>query len=172
MKCRYMDELTDNRGVIFATGTPVSNSITELYTVQRYLQYDALVRNNLTHFDCWASIFGETQTSIELAPEGNGYRARTRFAKFYNLPELMCFFKQVADIQTADMLNLPVPEAKYENIIVEPSELQKEMVQELSERAAAVHAKLVEPTVDNMLKILRCYTQKRISPEGKLLEVI
>jgi len=153
MKCRYMDELTDNRGIIFATGTPISNSITELYTMQRYLQYDTLTAKNLLHFDCWASIFGETQTSIELAPEGTGYRARTRFAKFHNLPELMCLFKQVADIQTADMLNLPVPEAKYENIIVEPSELQKEMVQELSDRAAAVHARLVEPTIDNMLRI-------------------
>ena len=153
MKCRYMDELTDNKGVIFATGTPISNSMTEMYTMQRYLQYDTLVAKNLTHFDCWASIFGETQTSIELAPEGTGYRARTRFAKFHNLPELMCIFKEVADIQTADMLNLPVPKALYENIIVEPSELQKEMVVELSERASAVHAHVVDARVDNMLKI-------------------
>jgi N12 class adenine-specific DNA methylase len=153
MKCRYLDELTDNKGVVFATGTPISNSMTELYTMQRYLQYDALLAKNLKHFDAWASIFGETQTSIELSPEGNGYRARTRFAKFHNLPELMCLFKQVADIQTADMLNLPVPEAKYETVIVEPSDLQKEMVQELSERAAAVHNREVEPQQDNMLKI-------------------
>jgi len=153
MKCRYMDELTNNKGVIFATGTPISNSMTEMYTMQRYLQYDTLSAKNLTHFDCWASIFGETQTSIELAPEGTGYRARTRFAKFHNLPELMCMFKEVADIQTADMLKLPVPEAKYENIIVEPSEMQKEMVQELSDRAAAVHAQLVDAKIDNMLKI-------------------
>jgi hypothetical protein len=148
-----MDELTGNKGIIFATGTPISNSISEMYTMQRYLQYDALAAKNLLHFDCWASIFGETQTSIELAPEGTGYRARTRFSKFYNLPELMAMFRDVADIQTADMLNLPVPEAKYENIIVEPSDLQKEMVQELSERAAAVHARLVDPRQDNMLKI-------------------
>lgn len=127
--------------------------MSEMYTMQRYLQYDTLSAKNLTHFDSWASIFGETVTSIELAPEGNGYRARTRFAKFHNLPELMTMFKQVADIQTADMLYLPVPEAKYENIIVEPSDLQKEMVQELSERAAAVHARRVEPHIDNMLKI-------------------
>ncbi len=153
MKCRYMDELTGNKGVIFATGTPISNSMTEMYTMQRYLQYDTLVSKRLTHFDCWASIFGETVTSIELAPEGTGYRARTRFARFHNLPELMCMFKEVADIQTADMLNLPVPQAHYETIIVEPSELQQEMVQELSERAAAVHSKQVEPRVDNMLKI-------------------
>ena len=153
MKCRYMDELTGGKGIIFATGTPISNSMTEMYTMQRYLQYDTLVRNNLTHFDSWASIFGETTTSIELAPEGTGYRARTRFAKFHNLPELMAMFKEVADIQTADMLNLPVPTAHYETIIVEPSELQQEMVQELSERAAAVHDRKVDPSVDNMLKI-------------------
>ena len=153
MKCRYMDELTDGKGIVFATGTPISNSMTEMYTMQRYLQYDTLVRNGLTHFDAWASIFGETVTSIELAPEGTGYRARTRFAKFHNLPELMCMFKEVADIKTADMLNLPVPNAKYEVVVVEPSELQKQMVQELSKRAAAVHARLVEPYVDNMLKI-------------------
>jgi group II intron reverse transcriptase/maturase len=144
MKCRYMDELTGNRGVVFATGTPISNSMTEMYTMQRYLQYDTLVKNRLTHFDCWASIFGETVTSIELAPEGNGYRARTRFARFHNLPELMAMFKDVADIKTADMLNLPVPQAHYETVIVEPSDLQKEMVQELSERAAEVHAHRVD----------------------------
>ncbi|GHU87360.1 hypothetical protein FACS1894202_01510 [Clostridia bacterium] len=153
MKCRYMDELTGGKGTIFATGTPISNSMTEMYTMQRYLQYDTLQSKNLTHFDSWASIFGETQTSIELAPEGTGYRARTRFAKFHNLPELMSLFKDVADIQTADMLNLPVPEAKFETVVVEPSELQKEMVQELSERAAAVHNREVDATVDNMLKI-------------------
>ena len=153
MKCRYMDELTNNKGVIFATGTPISNSMTEMYTMQRYLQYDTLAAKNLTHFDAWASIFGETTTSIELAPEGTGYRARTRFAQFHNLPELMSMFKDVADIQTADMLNLPVPEATFENVIVEPSELQKEMVQELSERAAAVHNREVDASVDNMLKI-------------------
>ena len=153
MKCRYLDELTDSKGVIFATGTPVSNSMTELYTLQRYLQYDTLVAKNLTHFDAWASIFGEQTTSIELAPEGTGYRARTRFAKFHNLPELMTIFRDVADIKTADMLNLPVPTARYETVIVEPSELQKEMVNELSERAADVHNRKVDATVDNMLKI-------------------
>jgi N12 class adenine-specific DNA methylase len=153
MKCRYLDELTGGKGIIFATGTPISNSITELFTMQRYLQHDTLVSKNLIHFDAWASIFGETATSIELAPEGTGYRARTRFAKFHNLPELMTIFRDVADIQTADMLNLPVPDVKYENIIVEPSDLQKEMVEELSERAAAVHNRKVEPNVDNMLKI-------------------
>jgi N12 class adenine-specific DNA methylase len=145
-----MDELTDNKGVIFATGTPISNSMTEMFTMQRYLQFDTLSAKNLNHFDCWASIFGETQTSIELAPEGNGYRARTRFAKFHNLPELMCMFKEVADIQTADMIKLPVPEAKYENVIVEPSELQKEMVQDLSERASKVQSRQVDPSTDNM----------------------
>jgi len=153
MKCRYMDEITGNKGVIFATGTPISNSMTEMYTMQRYLQYDALIAKRLTHFDCWASTFGETQTSIELAPEGSGYRARTRFSKFHNLPELMCMFKEVADVQTADMLNLPVPEAKFETVVVEPSDMQKEMVQELSERAAAVQAQRVDPSIDNMLKI-------------------
>jgi N12 class adenine-specific DNA methylase len=152
-KCRYMDELTGGKGVIFATGTPISNSMTEMYTMQRYLQYDTLEAHNLTHFDAWASTFGETVTSIELAPEGTGYRARTRFAQFHNLPELMCMFKDVADIQTADMLDLPVPQAKFETVVVEPSELQKEMVQELSERAAAVHNREVDSSVDNMLKI-------------------
>jgi len=153
MKCQYMDELTDSKGIIFATGTPISNSMTEMYTMQRYLQFDMLAAKNLLHFDCWASIFGETQTSIELAPEGTGYRARTRFAQFHNLPELMSMFKDVADIQTADMLNLPVPEAKYETVIVEPSELQKEMVRDLSERATKVQRGGVDARVDNMLKI-------------------
>ena len=153
MKCLYMDELTGGRGVVFATGTPVSNSMTELYTVMRYLQYGTLQKKNLTHFDSWASTFGETTTAIELAPEGTGYRARTRFAKFFNLPELMNMFKEVADIKTSDQLHLPVPEAKYETVVVQPSEIQKEMVAELSERAAAVHAGLVDPSEDNMLKI-------------------
>ncbi|GHU50575.1 hypothetical protein FACS1894127_6000 [Clostridia bacterium] len=156
MKCRYLDDLTENRGVIFATGTPITNSMTEMYTMQRYLQHDRLVAMGLLHFDSWASTFGETQTSIELAPEGTGYRARTRFAKFHNLPELMTMFRDVADIQTADMLKLPVPKAKFETVIVESSELQKEMVQELSERAAAVHNRSVDASVDNMLKIVRC----------------
>ncbi len=153
MKCRYLDELTGGRGIVFATGTPVSNSMTELYTMQRYLQYSTLKRNNMTHFDCWASTFGETTTAIELAPEGTGYRARTRFAKFFNLPELMTLFKEVADIKTADQLHLPVPKANYETVVVKPSEIQVEMVQALSERAAAVHNKLVSPSEDNMLKI-------------------
>ena len=153
MKCQYMDELTGGRGVIFATGTPVSNSMTELYTVMRYLQYGTLRKKGLTHFDCWASTFGETTTAIELAPEGTGYRARTRFAKFFNLPELMNMFKEVADIKTSDQLHLPVPEAKFETIVVQPSDYQKDMVAELSERAAAVHSGVVDPSVDNMLKI-------------------
>ena len=153
MKCRYMDELTGGRGVIFATGTPVSNSMTELYTVMRYLQYGTLQRLNLTHFDSWASTFGETTTAIELAPEGTGYRARTRFAKFFNLPELMSIFKEVADIKTSDQLNLPVPEAKFETVVVQPSEYQKDMVASLSERAAKVHAGIIDPSEDNMLKI-------------------
>jgi len=153
MKCRYMDELTGGKGIVFATGTPISNSMSEMYTIQRYLQYDALEAKNLTHFDAWASIFGETVTSIELAPEGTGYRARTRFARFHNLPELMAMFKEVADIQTADTLDLPVPKANYKNIIVEPSDIQRELVEELSERAAAVHRKEVPPESDNMLKI-------------------
>ena len=153
MKCQYMDELTGGRGVIFATGTPVSNSMTELYTVMRYLQYGTLQKKGLTHFDCWASTFGETTTAIELAPEGTGYRARTRFAKFFNLPELMNMFKEVADIKTSDQLHLPVPEAKFETVVVQPSEYQQEMVSELSERAAAVHSGAVDPTEDNMLKI-------------------
>jgi len=153
MKCRYMDELTGGKGIIFATGTPISNSMTEMYTIQRYLQYDLLVRKNLTHFDAWASTFGETVTAIELAPEGTGYRARTRFSKFHNLPELMAMFKEVADIKTADTLDLPRPKANYETVVVKPTELQKEMVKDLSDRAAAVHANLVDPTIDNMLKI-------------------
>ena len=153
LKCRYMDELTGGRGVIFATGTPVSNSMTELYTMQRYLQYGALKRNHMTHFDCWASTFGETVTAIELAPEGTGYRARTRFAKFFNLPELMSLFKEVADIKTADQLHLPTPTPHYETVVVQPTKLQTLMVQELSKRAAKVHSGTVNPRVDNMLKI-------------------
>ena len=153
MKCRYIDELTGNRGIVFATGTPVSNSMVELYTMQRYLQYDTLKQKGMTHFDCWASTFGETVTALELAPEGTGYRARTRFAKFFNLPELMNMFKEVADIKTADQLDLPRPEAHYENIAVKPSEIQQDMVQALSERAAAVHGHMVDPSTDNMLKI-------------------
>ena len=152
-KCRYMDEVTGGRGVIFATGTPVSNSMTELYTVMRYLQYGTLQQKGLTHFDCWASTFGETTTAIELAPEGTGYRARTRFAKFFNLPELMNMFKEVADIKTSDQLHLPVPEAKFETVVVKPSEIQKRMVEELSKRAAAVHSGAVDAAEDNMLCI-------------------
>ena len=150
-KCRYMDELTGGRGVVFATGTPVSNSMVELFTVMRYLQYGTLQQKNLIHFDCWASTFGETTTSIELAPEGTGYRARTRFAKFFNLPELMTMFKEVADIKTSDQLHLPVPEAKFETVLVKPSDIQKEMVQSLSERAGKINAGMVDPSEDNML---------------------
>ena len=150
-KCRYLDEITGGRGVVFATGTPVSNSMTELYTVMRYLQYSTLQQKKLTHFDCWASTFGETTTAIELAPEGTGYRARTRFAKFFNLPELMSMFKEVADIKTSDQLHLPVPEAKFETIVAKPSDIQKEMVQELSKRAARIHSGTVDASVDNML---------------------
>ena len=150
-KCRYLDEITGGRGVVFATGTPVSNSMTELYTVMRYLQYSTLQQKKLTHFDCWASTFGETTTAIELAPEGTGYRARTRFAKFFNLPELMSMFKEVADIKTSDQLHLPVPEAKFETVVAKPSDLQKEMVQELSKRAAEIHSGNVDASVDNML---------------------
>ena len=153
MKCRYLDEITGNKGVIFATGTPISNSMVELYTMQRYLQYDMLAEHDLQHFDAWASTYGETVTAIELAPEGTGYRAKTRFAKFYNIPELMNMFREVADIQTADMLNLPVPEAEYHNISVEPTEMQKQMVAELGERAENVRKGGVDPTIDNMLKI-------------------
>ena len=153
LKCRYMDELTGGRGVIFATGTPISNSMTEMYTMQRYLQYGTLQRNSMTHFDAWASTFGETSTAIELAPEGTGYRARTRFSKFFNLPELMSMFKEVADIKTADQLNLPTPTPHYETVVVQPTEVQKAMVQSLSERAGKVHSGSVDPRVDNMLKI-------------------
>ena len=153
LKCRYIDEITDSRGVVFATGTPVSNSMTELYTMMRYLQHDAIRGKGLAHFDCWASTFGETQTAIELAPEGTGYRARTRFAKFFNLPELMTLFKEAADIKTSDQLNLPTPTPIYHNEVAQPTEIQKQMVQELSERAARVHAQLVDPSTDNMLKI-------------------
>lgn len=153
MKCRYLDEITGGRGTVFATGTPISNSMVELYTIQRYLQYNTLVKNNLQHFDAWASTFGETVTAIELTPEGSGYRAKTRFAKFYNLPELMSMFKEVADIKTADMLKLPVPEAEYHNVSVEPSEMQKDMVASLAERAEKVRGGGVDASVDNMLKI-------------------
>ena len=153
LKCRYLDEITHSRGVVFATGTPVSNSMTELYTMMRYLQYETLKERNLVHFDCWASTFGETVTAIELAPEGTGYRARTRFARFYNLPELMLLFKEAADIKTADQLNLPTPTPVYHNEVAQPSEIQKEMVKKLSERAAAVHSGSVDPHLDNMLKI-------------------
>ncbi len=153
MKCRYLDEITGNRGAVFATGTPVSNSMVELYSVQRYLQYDTLAQNGLQHFDSWASTFGETVTALELAPEGTNYRAKTRFAKFYNLPELMQMFREVADIQTADMLKLPVPTVNYHNIKTKPSEIQTEMVASLAKRAEKVRARLVEPNIDNMLKI-------------------
>ena len=153
LKCRYIDEITDSRGVLFATGTPVSNSMTELYTMMRYLQHDTIRDKGLAHFDCWASTFGETTTAIELAPEGTGYRARTRFAKFFNLPELMNLFKEAADIKTADQLNLPTPTPIYHNEVAQPTEIQQAMVQELSERAAAVHAGTVDPSVDNMLRI-------------------
>ena len=152
-KCRYLDEVTGGRGVIFATGTPISNSMTEMYTLMRYLQYSTLQQKQLTHFDAWASTFGETTTAIELAPEGTGYRARTRFAKFFNLPELMNMFKEAADIKTSDQLRLPVPEAKFETVVVKPSEIQQDMVKSLSERAAEVHSGAVDPSVDNMLKI-------------------
>ena len=152
-KCRYLDEITGGRGVIFATGTPISNSMTEMYTLMRYLQYNTLQQKGLTHFDAWASTFGETTTAIELAPEGTGYRTRTRFAKFFNLPELMAMFKEAADIKTSDQLHLPVPDAKFETVVVKPSEIQQDMVQALSERAAEVHSGSVDPSVDNMLKI-------------------
>ena len=153
LKCRYIDEITHGKGVTFATGTPISNSMTELYTMMRYLQHDMLKRNSLTHFDCWASAFGETTTAIELAPEGTGYRARTRFAKFFNLPELMNLFREAADIKTADQLNLPTPTAIYHTEVTQPTALQQQMVQELSERAAKVHAGSVDASTDNMLKI-------------------
>ena len=153
MKCRYLDELTGGRGTVFATGTPISNSMVELYTIQRYLQYNTLVQNNLQHFDAWASTFGETITAVELTPEGTGYRAKTRFARFYNLPELMAMFKEIADIKTADMLDLPVPKAVFHNISVKPSEIQKQMVAELAERAERVRNGMVDAKEDNMLKI-------------------
>lgn len=153
MKCRYLDEITGGRGTVFATGTPISNSIVELYTIQRYLQYETLVENDLQHFDSWASTFGETVTAYELKPEGTGYRTKTRFAKFYNLPELMAMFKQVADIKTADTLNLPTPTPHYHNVAVKPSEMQKTMVADLAERAEKVRGGNVDPSVDNMLKI-------------------
>ena len=153
LKCRYIDEITGNKGIVFATGTPVSNSMTELYTMMRYLQHDMLQGKHLTHFDCWASTFGETATAIELAPEGTGYRARTRFSKFFNLPELMQLFKEAADIKTADQLHLPTPTPIYHNVVAQPTEIQKGMVQELSERAARVHAGIVDASTDNMLKI-------------------
>ncbi|MBR3889444.1 DEAD/DEAH box helicase family protein, partial [bacterium] len=153
MKCRYLDEITGGKGIVFATGTPISNSMVELYTMQRYLQYSELENRKLQHFDSWASTFGETVTAIELSPEGTGYRAKTRFAKFYNLPELMAMFKEVADIQTSEMLNLPVPKANYHNIVIEPSEMQKEMVKELADRAERVRNKMVDSSTDNMLKI-------------------
>ena len=155
-KCRYMDEITGSRGVIFATGTPISNSMTELYTMQRYLQYDRLQELGMAHFDCWASRFGETVTALELAPEGTGYRARTRFSKFFNLPELMNLFKEVADIKTADQLHLPTPQVEYHNVVAQPTEQQQEMVKALSERASLVHSGTVDPSQDNMLKIVRC----------------
>jgi len=153
MKCRYIDEITGSRGVVFATGTPVSNSMTELFTMMRYLQHDLIRDKGLAHFDCWASTFGETTTAIELAPEGTGYRARTRFSKFFNLPELMTLFKEAADIKTADQLHLPTPMPIYHNVVAQPTEIQEAMVQELSERAAKVHAGSVDPSVDNMLRI-------------------
>ncbi len=170
MKCQYLDEITGGRGVVFATGTPISNSMVELYTMQRYLQYGTLSRQNLQHFDCWASTYGETVTAIELAPEGTGYRAKTRFAKFYNLPELMNTFKEIADIQTADMLDLDVPKATFHNVVVKPSEYQKAIVHELSVRADRVRAKMVQPTEDNMLKITNdgrklALDQRLINPE-------
>lgn len=152
-KCQYMDELTGGHGIVFATGTPVSNSMVELFTMQRYLQYETLRKRDLTNFDAWASVFGETVTAIELAPEGTGYRARTRFAKLYNLPELMNMFREVADIKTADQLHLPTPTAHYETVVVQPSEIQKRMVQELSKRAAKIHSGSVDPHIDNMLKV-------------------
>ena len=153
MKCRYLDEITGGRGIIFATGTPISNTMVELFTMQKYLQYDTLKKHGLLHFDAWASTLGETVTAIELAPEGTGYRSKTRFAKFYNLPELMAMFKEVADIQTADMLNLPVPKANYHNIILKPSNLQEEMVEGLAERAERIRNKMVRSDEDNMLLV-------------------
>ena len=153
MKCQYLDELTGGKGIVFATGTPISNSMVEMYTMQRYLQYNSLEHKNLLQFDAWASTFGETVTAIELAPEGTGYRAKTRFAKFYNLPELMSMFKEIADIQTAETLNLPVPKANFYNVAVKPSDIQKEMVEGLGKRADAIRKKQVDSKTDNMLKI-------------------
>lgn len=153
MKCRYLDELTGGKGVIFATGTPISNSMVELYTMQRYLQYNSLAKNGLLHFDSWASTFGETINAMELNPEGTGYRSKTKFAKFYNLPELVAMFKEIADIQTADTLNLPVPKAIFHTIVTKPSDIQKEMVKSLGERAEKIRKKEVSPNIDNMLKI-------------------
>lgn len=153
MKCRYIDEITNNKGITFATGTPISNSMTEMYTNMRYLQFDKLQELELDHFDSWSSNFGDVQTSIELNPEGTGYRAKTRFAKFFNLPELMSIFKECADIQTADMLNLPVPKAEYENIVLQPTQYQKMIVKSFSERAELIKNNAVDPKDDNMLKI-------------------
>lgn len=153
MKCQYLDEITGGKGVTFATGTPISNSMTELYTIMRYLQYDTLLKMGLGHFDSWAAAFGETVTAIELSPEGTGYRAKTRFARFFNLPELISLFKESADIQTSDMLNLPVPEAEYINEVIKPSEIQKSMVERFAERAEMVRSGGVDATIDNMLKI-------------------
>lgn len=152
MKCRYLDEITGGKGIVFATGTPISNSMVELYTMQRYLQYDKLIESKLQHFDAWASTFGETVTAIELAPEGTGYRTKTRFAKFYNLPELMNMFKEVADIKTSDTLNLPLPKANYENIVIKPSQTQLDLVNSLGERSEKVRNREVDSKVDNMLK--------------------
>ena len=169
MKCRYMDELTGGRGIVFATGTPVSNSMTELYTIMRYLQYDTLMRMGMGHFDSWAATFGETVTAIELSPEGTGYRAKTRFARFFNLPELISIFKEAADIQTSDMLNLPVPDAEFINEVLKPSEEQQDMVAVFSERAESVRAGMVNPTEDNMLKITndgrKCALDQRLLNE-------
>ena len=156
MKCRYLDELAGGRGVVFATGTPISNSMVEMYTIQRYLQYKRLEDNHLPHFDSWASVFGETITTVELKPEGTGYRPKTRFARFNNLPELISMFKEVADVQTSDMLNLPVPKANYSVVTTKPSEVQKETVASLAERAERVRSGGVDASVDNMLLIVRC----------------
>ena len=168
MKCRYMDEITKGKGIIFATGTPVSNSMSELYTMQRYLQFEELKKMGLQHFDSWASTFGETITAIELSPEGNGYRAKTRFSKFHNLPELMILVKQFADIQTADMLNLPTPEVEYKKIVTKPTPEQKEVLKSLSERAELVRDKAVEPTEDNMLKITN--DGKKLALDQRLID--
>lgn len=156
MKCQYLDEITGGKGTVFATGTPISNSMVELYTMQRYLQYDRLREMGMERFDEWASTFGETVTAMELAPEGTGYRFKTRFAKFNNLPELMSVFKEVADIRTADMLKLPVPKANYHNVVIKPSAFQKQYIESLADRAEAIHNRLVEPYQDNMLKVVRC----------------